>query len=81
MVAAWLPYDGAGPAAAVLVQVAETLNKRHRLAWEMVASVVLPQLLLIAMACAGRGLVRRLPRAAAARSACAARCPTARTWT
>jgi two-component system sensor histidine kinase TctE len=32
------------------VQVGETLNKRTRLAWEMVASTVLPQLLLIVMA-------------------------------
>ena len=36
----------------VLVQVAETLNKRHRLAWEAMGSVVLPQLLLIVMATA-----------------------------
>jgi two-component system sensor histidine kinase TctE len=35
----------AGPV--VLVQVAETLNKRTKLAWEMLASVVLPQVLLI----------------------------------
>jgi len=34
----------------VLVQVAETLNRRHRLAWEILASVVIPQLLLIVLA-------------------------------
>jgi two-component system, OmpR family, sensor histidine kinase TctE len=36
----------------VHVQVAETLHKRTRLAWEMVVSTVLPQLLLIVMATA-----------------------------
>jgi two-component system sensor histidine kinase TctE len=36
----------------VLVMVAETLNKRQRLAWEIVASIVAAQLVLIAMACA-----------------------------
>jgi two-component system sensor histidine kinase TctE len=34
----------------VLVQVAETMNRRNRLAWEILASVVVPQLLLILMA-------------------------------
>ena len=62
IVAAWLPYDEADPSRQVLVQVAETLGKRHRLAWEIVASIVAAQLVLIAMACAaifwgvGRGL-------------------------
>ena len=36
----------------VLVQVAETLNKRNRLARDILASVVLPQLLLIVLASA-----------------------------
>ncbi|GAB3656899.1 sensor histidine kinase [Ramlibacter alkalitolerans] len=60
----------------VQVQVAETLNKRNRLALEMVANVVLPQLLLIVMATAlvwfgvSRGLepLKRLRRAVSNRS-------------
>jgi len=78
MVAAWMPFEGAGGAAPVLVlvQVAETLNKRHRLAWEILANVVVPQLLLIMLATAivyigiSRGLVplRRLQRAVSDRS-------------
>jgi len=62
IVTAWLPYDDAGPDQWVLVGVAETMNKRHRLAWEIVASLVAAQLVLIAMAClavywgVGRGL-------------------------
>ena len=60
----------------VLVQVAETLNKRQRLAWEAVGNVVLPQLLLIVMATAvvwfgvARGLqpLERLRRAVSDRS-------------
>lgn len=63
-------------APAVDVQVAETLHKRTRLAWEMVASTVLPQLLLIVMATAvvwfgvSRGLepLQRLRRAVSDRS-------------
>ena len=51
MAAAWLPIEGHGPKSdTVLVQVAETMNKRNRLAWEILASVVVPQLLLIVMA-------------------------------
>lgn len=49
-VAASLPVGEAPGAPRVQVVLAETLNKRTRLAWEMVANVVLPQLLLIAMA-------------------------------
>ena len=49
MVAARLPLVDAPGAPGVLVQVAETLRKRERLAWEMVANVVLPELLLIAI--------------------------------
>ncbi|MDB5913091.1 MAG: two component transcriptional regulator, sensor histidine kinase [Ramlibacter sp.] len=47
MVAARMPVAETAAAPMVLVQVAETLNKRNRLAWEMLASVVLPQVLLI----------------------------------
>ncbi|WP_332827193.1 sensor histidine kinase [Ramlibacter sp.] len=50
MVSARMPIDETAGAPVVHVQVAETLNKRSRLAWEVVASVVLPQLLLIVMA-------------------------------
>jgi hypothetical protein len=39
MVAAWMPLTAAGAKHQVLVQVAETLNKRSRLAWEILASV------------------------------------------
>lgn len=49
LLAAWVPSEEAR-VPAVLVQVAETLNKRRGLAWEILASVLLPQLLLIAMA-------------------------------
>ncbi|MDB5750529.1 MAG: histidine kinase [Ramlibacter sp.] len=50
MVDAWLPLDERPDSPLVHVLVAETLNKRTRLAWEMLASVVVPQLLLILMA-------------------------------
>jgi two-component system sensor histidine kinase TctE len=60
----------------VLVQVAETLNKRNRLARDILASVVIPQLLLIVMATlavyvgVSRGLapLSRLERAVSHRS-------------
>lgn len=76
IVTAWLPYEGAGAGQRVLVGVAETLNKRHRLTWEIVASLVAAQLVLIAMAClavywgVGRGLrpLDALGRALARRS-------------
>lgn len=76
MVAAWLPLTEGPAGARVLVQVGETLNKRNRLAWEILASVVVPQLLLIVMAAAAvvlgvsRGLrpLRRLERAVSDRS-------------
>lgn len=50
--AAWLAYGAAGEAAAgqVLVQVAETMHKRDRLARDILTSVVVPQLLLILLA-------------------------------
>jgi two-component system sensor histidine kinase TctE len=76
MMVAWMPIGpDAGPPM-VLVQVAETLNKRARFTWEMVANVVLPQLLLIVMATAvvwfgvSRGLepLQRLRRAVSDRS-------------
>jgi two-component system sensor histidine kinase TctE len=51
MAAAWVPTGGSERTPdSVLVQVAETMNKRNRLAWEILASVVVPQLLLILMA-------------------------------
>lgn len=50
MVSAWMPYDGNGASGTVRVHVAETLNKRNRLTWEILANVVVPQLLLIVMA-------------------------------
>lgn len=52
LVSARMPIATSPGAPEVHVQVAETLNKRTRLAWEMVASTVLPQLLLIVMATA-----------------------------
>jgi two-component system sensor histidine kinase TctE len=71
-----LPADAASGRPAALVRVAETKNKRNALAREILASVVLPQLLLIAIAGAvvWLGVVRglrplaRLQRAVAARS-------------
>ena len=45
-----MPYDTNGAAGTVLVHVAETMNKRNRLALEILANVVVPQLLLIVMA-------------------------------
>ena len=50
VVSAWMPYDGASPGQRVQVQVAETLHKRSRLVWEILASVFIPQLLLILLA-------------------------------
>jgi two-component system sensor histidine kinase TctE len=52
MMVAWMPAGERADAPRVLVQVAETLHKRTRFAWEMLASVVLPQVLLILMATA-----------------------------
>jgi len=76
MIVARMRVDEAPGAPVVQVQVAETLNKRNRLALEMVANVVLPQLLLIVMATAlvwfgvSRGLepLKRLRRAVSDRS-------------
>lgn len=50
LMTAWMPLESAGPAPQVLVQLAETRVRRQRFAWEMVANVVVPQLLLIAAA-------------------------------
>ena len=53
VVASWMPLDGGGGVAdMVMVQVAETMNKRNQLAWEILANVIVPQLLLIVMASA-----------------------------
>lgn len=76
VIAAWMPSGDSRASGKVLVQVAETLNRRNRLAWEIIASVVIPQLLLIVMATAvvyfgiSRGLapLDRLQRAVARRS-------------
>lgn len=76
MIAVRMAINEAPGAPLVQVQVAETLNKRTRLAFEMVANVVLPQLLLIVMATLlvwfgiSRGLepLQRLRRAVAGRS-------------
>jgi two-component system sensor histidine kinase TctE len=76
MIALRMPVNEAAGAPRVQVQVGETLNKRKRLALEMIANVVLPQLLLIVMATAAvwfgisRGLdpLQRLRRAVSDRS-------------
>jgi two-component system sensor histidine kinase TctE len=76
MLVARMPVGARPEAPMVLVQVAETLHKRTRFAWEMVANVVVPQLLLIVMATAvvwfgiSRGLepLQRLRRAVSDRS-------------
>ena len=66
MLVAWMPAPGApreaGLPVPVQVQVAETLNKRNRFAWEMVASVIVPQLLLavLAVGVVGFGVSRGL---------------------
>lgn len=78
MMAAWMPVgpNPEAPAPMVLVQVAETLHKRTRFAWEMLANVVVPQLVLVVMATAvvwfgvSRGLqpLQRLRQAVSGRS-------------
>lgn len=52
MMVAWMPAREGAAAPRVLVQVAETLHKRTRFAWEMLANVILPQIILIIMATA-----------------------------
>jgi two-component system sensor histidine kinase TctE len=74
--AAWLPFNEANMSELVLVQVAETTNKRQRLMLEILANVIVAQMLLIAMATAAvffgvsRGLrpLSALARALAGRS-------------
>jgi two-component system sensor histidine kinase TctE len=76
MMVARMPAGIGNGTPTVTVQVAETLHKRTRFAWEMVANVVLPQLLLIVMATVvvwlgvSRGLqpLKRLRRAVSDRS-------------
>lgn len=70
----WSTPEDAG--SAVRVQVAETLNKRRHLAWDILVNTVVPQLLLIVMACVavyfgvsrGLGPLRRLAEAVSHRS-------------
>lgn len=72
----WAPLQAAGAGHMVLVQVAETLNKRGRLSRDILAQTVVPQLLLILMATAavyvgvsrGLGPLRRLAHAVSNRS-------------
>jgi two-component system sensor histidine kinase TctE len=77
MAAAWIAVEGgSGASDGVRVVVAETMNRRNRLAFEILASVVVPQLLLILLATAAvyfgvsRGLLplQRLRRAVSDRS-------------
>ena len=76
MIAVRMPVDETAGSPQVQVQVAETLNKRKRLAIEMLANVIAPQLVLIAMAAlvvwvgVQRGLdpLKRLRRAVSDRS-------------
>lgn len=70
-----LPADAASGRPAAVVRVAETKNKRNALAREILASVVLPQLLLIAIAGAvvWLGVVRGLRPLARLQAAVAAR--------
>ncbi len=76
LVAIWLQYEGGDRTGPVLVQVAETLNRRQRLALEILASIIVPQLLLIVLAGAvvyvgvSRGLLplKRLRTAVSSRS-------------
>ena len=46
----WLPLPGADGSAGALVQYAETLDKRSRLATEIVKGVILPQFLILPVA-------------------------------
>lgn len=72
----WAPLQTGGASRVVLVQVGETLNKRGRLARDIVMQTVLPQLLLMLMATVavyvgvsrGLGPLRELARAVANRS-------------
>jgi two-component system sensor histidine kinase TctE len=76
VIASRMSFGEGSASGTVLVQVAETLNKRNRLARDILASVVIPQLLLIVMATlavyigVSRGLapLGRLERAVSHRS-------------
>ncbi|MDP3759932.1 MAG: sensor histidine kinase N-terminal domain-containing protein [Ramlibacter sp.] len=76
VVAARMPFGEGAASGTVIVQVAETLNKRNRLARDILASVVVPQLILIVMATLavymgvsrGLGPLARLERAVSHRS-------------
>jgi two-component system sensor histidine kinase TctE len=46
----WLPVPGATPDRAALLQVAETLEKRSRLANEIIKGVILPQFVILPLA-------------------------------
>ncbi len=46
----WLPVPGQGEGSGALVQYAETLDKRSRLATEIVKGVILPQFLILPLA-------------------------------
>jgi two-component system, OmpR family, sensor histidine kinase TctE len=46
----WLPGPGAGTPSAALVQVAATLDKRSRLATEIIKGVILPQFVILPIA-------------------------------
>ncbi len=46
----WVPLPGAGGERAMLVQVAETLGKRSRLATEIIKGVILPQFVILPLA-------------------------------
>jgi two-component system sensor histidine kinase TctE len=50
VIASWRLFQESGAKGMVIVQVAETLHKRDRLARDILTSVVLPQLLLIILA-------------------------------
>lgn len=76
VLAVLLPAGARADAPRVLVQVAETMHQRDALAWDMMASALLPQLLLVAITVAivwvgvSRGLapLQRLRRAVSDRS-------------
>ncbi len=46
----WLPAPGGAPDRAMLIQVAETLSKRARLANEIIKGVILPQFVILPLA-------------------------------
>jgi len=50
VVAVWLPYEEGPQARGAVVQVAETMHRRNRLAWDILAAAFIPQLLLVLLA-------------------------------